>query len=111
MTLTRRKHKPMTDKKPDRVDCRPHLQWVRGFNCCVAKSGGCNGKIQSHHCKTVGSGGGDNYAVPLCATHHTEWHNLGRRTFDRKYNVNLASTAMELWLRSPHGIRWRRENT
>lgn len=113
--LKRRKPPRMTDKTGKDIDCRPHLQWVRGFECCVAKSGGCYGSVQAHHVRKGSQTGmsqtpGDDRAVPLCVRHHDEAHH-GARTFDRKHNINLASMAMELWLRSSHGIRWRREQS
>lgn len=113
MPLKRRKHK--STKERPQIRSRGHLQWIRGHYCAV-ENAECHGKIEAHHVRLTGDGGtslkpGDNCAVPLCGFHHREIHNLGQRSFDRKYKVNLASMALELWLRSKHRLKYEATKT
>lgn len=112
LRLKRRKAPRMTDKKDDRVDCRPHLQWVRGFDCAVMHKDpyGCDGRIRAHHVRAGAGAGmgekpGDDRAVPLCDGHHNMGkgavHN-GARSFERKFDIDLVRLAEQLWRDSPH---------
>ncbi len=71
--------KPMTWKSKN------YLKHVRAYPCIVC---GCI-HTQAHHVKTVGSGGSDTFAVPLCVFCHREIHVIGRDTFQKKYNINI----------------------
>lgn len=48
---------------------------------------------EPHHVPTRGAGGVDKDTVPLCRTHHREWHDIGEQSFDAKYGVNLRAVA------------------
>lgn len=57
--------------------------------CCI-----CGDKAELHHVDAVGSGRSRKEilhagmeALPLCRTHHTEIHTIGRKTFCEKYHV------------------------
>jgi len=58
------------------------LDMVRGSPCIV-----CGSKADPHHVTTRGAGGGDTIdnLMPLCRTHHTEWHKSGPGRMIEKY--------------------------
>lgn len=106
--LPRRRKAPkmkVTERGPLR--CPSHLAWVRGFECCASSHDNCAGKIEAMHvrCGTDGSMGekpSDRYAIPGCATHHREQHQIGEKTFAAKYGLDLLAIANKLWRISPH---------
>ncbi len=94
MKLRRHKH-----KNRKRESNRPHLQWVRGFQCCVPN---CSGRpVIPHHVRSAGNAGmgekDDRYAVPLCNDHHISGHQIGWRTFEAKHGLDLEALAEQLW--------------
>lgn len=109
----RRKRERMGVRTPERVRSDGHIQWVRGHNCLVyAHPKGrqdCEGKVQAHHVRTRGAGGGDEQVVPLCVIHHAQLDSPGwsSKRFEEVYGLNMAKIAAELWLSSPHGVRYR----
>ena len=77
-----------------------YLAYIRARKCCV-----CFGPSDVHHLRTVGAGGSDYTAVPLCRVHHTEWHQMGDKKFLETHGVNLWKEALANlldWLRH-HG--------
>lgn len=40
--------------------------------------------------------------VPLCRRHHREFHQLGRLSFERKYDIDLLEMASAVWEYSPY---------
>lgn len=121
MNLKRKKRPKMGLRVSPVIKCPGHLKWVRGHECmCLGKMehiivgddymvtpDRCVGRIEAHHSTTRGAGGGDETAVPLCAWHHASGHKMGWTTFQQRFGVDLASTAADLWKRSPHGQRYR----
>lgn len=103
---------------PDRVDSPGHCKWVRTkFDCAVAgkvKIGEprhivCSGRIDPHHVKTRGAGGGDDKVVPMCRAHHTQLDSwgIGQETFQAIYGVDLPKMADALWRAdSYHRAKW-----
>jgi hypothetical protein len=84
--------------------CPEHLKWIRGLLCSVPDCTGIT--IQAHHVRTAANSGtsikpGDEWAVPLCASHHNELHDKGRKFFAHKYGVNLEIKAAEMAEQSP----------
>jgi hypothetical protein len=60
-----------------RVKDKKHLSWVRSQGCLI-----CERWSQAHHVmfaepSAMGKKSGDDWAVPLCADHHTELHACG----------------------------------
>lgn len=92
--------------KPKRIKCPKFLEFIRWQPCAVCKrpaSYDC--KNQPHHLHTVGSGGSDFSAVPLCAVCHTRWHNTGSKTFAQRSGVDLHAINKLLV------ARWRKKNS
>lgn len=95
----------MTKLKIDERDHPKHRAWVRKRPCTV-HGADCRGQVHAHHVRNGTDGGmglkpHDRWVVPLCAYHHDELHRNGARSFERAYNVNLASEALALAERSP----------
>ena len=62
-----------------------YLRYIRQQPCVV-----CGHTLtQAHHVKTVGSGGGDNWAIPLCISCHQMIYLVGRDTFFERHNINI----------------------
>jgi len=78
---------PANPKKLRIVD-KKHLARTRTLPCIV-KNSECSGGIVAHHVATVGSGGSDLNAVPMCIWHHAEIHFIGRDSFQEKYGINF----------------------
>jgi hypothetical protein len=90
---------------PGHTSFLQHLAWVRSLPCSVLRPT-CGTVIHAHHVRAGTGGGtgikpGDEWAVPLCAGHHSEGHTGGWRTFEAKYRVDLRRVAMELAVASP----------
>lgn len=73
-----------------------HLSWLRTLPCVVPDCP--NPRIEAHHIRTAANSGvglkpDDRYAVPCCIEHHREYHNRGKRTFERKYSLDLLAEA------------------
>ena len=108
-----------TPKMGTRTDSGPirsqgHLAWVRGHECSATGFNNCGGRMEAHHVRRGADGGtgrkpGDDRCVPLCATHHEEFHRLGHDTFERKYGIDLDAIAKALWKNSPHRLRLERK--
>lgn len=82
--------KPTTHRDPK------YRAFVREEDCAV-----CWRESQHHHLETGGMGtkGDDRIASHLCAIHHREYHNIGLKAFEKKYNINLYRQAFRLFLR------------
>ena len=91
-------------EKPTREIDLDYLGFVRSHPCAVCNVTG----VEAHHLKTRASGGSDYTSVPLCASHHSEWHQLGNREFTDRHGVNLWRTNADL-LRRYIGQRLRRD--
>jgi hypothetical protein len=77
--------------KSEVVDGRKHARRVRSFGCCIP---GCRKTpIHTHHVKSVGAGGQPDDLIPLCVFHHTEGHQIGWKTFERRYCIGLTDQA------------------
>jgi hypothetical protein len=60
----------MANEDPDR------LRWIRSRLCLLAPFGGCGGRTEAHHAGAAGMGqrSHDDTAIPLCSSHHRQWH-------------------------------------
>ena len=52
--------------------------------------------VAAHVVHTRGAGGQDCDIVPLCWRHEREWHDIGKWTFNEKYDVDLQAIAARL---------------
>lgn len=73
------KEKPLRDRK--------YIKYVSGKPCSVC---GASTASDPHHYQPSGNGKmggkiGDDFALPLCNRHHSEYHRIGRESFKRKY--------------------------
>lgn len=108
------------------IRCAGHLKWVRGHSCCldglsinvagVRVPHACEGRIEAHHVREGANGGtglkpDDSTAVPLCSKAHANGHTQGWSTFQGVWRVDLEATATDLWKASPHGVRYRQQQT
>lgn len=88
-----------------------HLAWLRKRPCLLEGRQGhvCSGGMEAHHHNEGEGGTGlktfDYHAVPLCSAGHIEVH-CGKRTFEVKYNLNLADCAAAYAKASPHRFLW-----
>jgi len=111
---SRRKRPKMQAAKPDApIVCPGHTKWVRGHECLIAPKYAaalhqCSGRIEAHHVKTRGAGGGDEQVVPLCSSAHQVLHAVGHETFQRTHRIDLALIAKRLWQASPHRVAYER---
>lgn len=113
--IKRRKRAKMLVRPPERVRSPGHLQFVRGHMCAIAGIHICGVGYHAHHVRVEGDGTtgkkpGDDKAVCLCDVAHEEGHRIGWKSFEARYKVDLTKIAAELWQRSPHGIKYRREH-
>ncbi len=99
MTRLPAKRKPERsgiDRVPQKVWPR-HRRFVRSHVCCVC------GKQPTDfaHVKTVGSGGGDQFGVPLCRGCHSLQHTIGIETFQHRFGIDLLALAAAFVRASP----------
>jgi hypothetical protein len=81
----------MSFPKNKRYESKDFIAYIKTLPCLV-----CGKEATAHHWITVGAGGSDLTAVPLCQNHHTSeegFHVLGRDTFTKRYNIDIQ------WLR------------
>ncbi len=74
--------------KPKREIDKKYLEYIKTLPC-ACKDETCVGEIAPHHTTTKGAGGSDYLTVPLCAKHHTQCHDMGRYSFQRKLGVSF----------------------
>ena len=105
----RRKRNPKTGghRFPKNVD-EEYREYIRGLPCEADEVGfpwwarhdgsvDCDGPIHPAHVKSRGAGGPDiGNIVPLCARHHHQQHNVGIKTFQAIYTLDLAWIARRL---------------
>ena len=86
---------PKIVKDTQRPTSRAHLNWVKMHRCSVEDCA-TGTRIDPHHVKTRGAGGGDHWAIPMCRQHHDEIAkvNGGPWTFQRKYGIDMYALAV-----------------
>jgi len=126
MIPKRRKRPKMGLREEARIRCLGHLKWLRGFVCaigpvhCVVPRRlekpwlECGGKVQAAHVRTgtdgaMGEKPSDCWAIPLCAVHHREQHDIGEPAFEKRYGFDMKAVARELWKVSPHRFKCERK--
>lgn len=82
------------------VRSRRYLTHVRERRCCCSSFSRCDGQLHAHHHGRRGGGGvgiktTDLHTVPLCQSHHDEFHRTGRvHPFDKAETELLFAQAM-----------------
>lgn len=67
------------------------VTWIKSLSCSVQ---GCRSRrIEAPHVSSRGAGGTYEDVVPLCSRHHRESHDVGIRTFERRYGLDLVQLA------------------
>jgi hypothetical protein len=111
MIPKRKKKLRMGLRESSKITCPSHCRWVRGFEYCVAGKRGvgplgtgigtheCEGRMEAHHVRSRGAGGGDEQVVPLCALAHKNLHD------GCCFDVDLPAVAADLWKASPHRLK------
>lgn len=74
-----------------------YKQYICEQPCLVSM--GCEGMIEPHHVRSRGAGGKDEgNLVPLCTKHHVFGiHIIGKKTFEKMFDLDLDKEAKELW--------------
>lgn len=70
-----------------------HADAIRQLPCSVC---GKRGPSDPHHVRSRGAGGKADVLVPLCRRDHDLLHQIGRVSFEKRYNVDLEATARRL---------------
>jgi hypothetical protein len=91
--------KPMLSRNNARLKKRRAAQFgkqaeaCRALPCCI-----CDRRAPSdpHHVRSRGAGGGDEWCLPFCRTHHIQIHAYGRKSFEARNDVDLITMATEL---------------
>jgi hypothetical protein len=107
--------------------CEPFLQWLRGRPCFISlqdSSHKCWGKVRAchfdpwgksaethHQGKGMGTKVADQAAMPMCDGAHSEQHNIGWQTFQRKYQFDGRDVVTAYWTEwldgTPMGAKWK----
>lgn len=81
--------------KNKRETDKAYLAYIREQPCLVWN---CPNKSATHHDPSVGAGGSDYTALPLCSrVHHVPGvHAMGKDTFQKRYNINFDKERIRL---------------
>ncbi len=79
------------------------LQKLRDMGCCV-----CGQDAVAHHMKAIGMGRNRKrlelaehwMTVPLCTTHHNDYHQYGHTIFKSKHGVDLWKVLAQMLAKS-----------
>lgn len=117
--IPKRRTRPrmMAPKEDAPISCPGHCKWVRlTFECAAlgrvvigplgtyAGNHECQGKMEAHHVKTRGAGGGDEQVIPFCSLAHKNHHD--GCTF---VGLDQATMGADLWKQSPHRLTYERK--
>lgn len=75
--------------KPETYRSEKYLSFVRNLPCCICDRPGPNEAHHAGQVRGVAIKADDLTVVSLCSTHHREFHDKGRITFEEKHHVNL----------------------
>ena len=71
-----------------------YISWIKANPCII-----CGYPFSDpHHSSTGGKGtkASDYTCLPLCHKHHQEIHQIGKQTFQAKYNINFKEVCKRL---------------
>jgi|HubBroStandDraft_5_1064220.scaffolds.fasta_scaffold11950_11 hypothetical protein len=86
----------VTRFKAERIGGLKHRARLAALPCCIPECGWFG--VDLHH-ERRGTGGGTSLKpgpealIPICRAHHTEGHQIGWATFEKKYGVDLKLIA------------------
>jgi len=86
-------------RRDTKITADKYLQFVRSKPCVACH----HQNVHAHHLVAVGqreSKRNDFLALPMCRTHHTEYHTVGPVIFAARYQVDLWKEC--LWLLIEH---------
>lgn len=88
MTILLKPRKSIKDEK--------YKAWIRRLPCLL-----CGGESEPHHIPQEGHGvmarkTDDLRAIPLCHSHHMQYHRYGRESFQNYYNLDYEYVIQEL---------------
>ena len=77
--------------KPKRGHNKEYLKFVRSLPCTICQAQWLS---EPHHIAKDGHGGMgtkclDERTIPLCFTHHRQAHDMGKKTFREKYDLDI----------------------
>ena len=78
--------------KPKRIVDEDYLEFIKRRSCIIC---GKAPPSDAHHVRTRGAGGSDYEATSLCRQHHSEVHAIGRKTFQKKYNIDFRDVIIK----------------
>jgi len=86
---TCRKAEAMELEEYERTEDEEYREWIRSQPCIVRDRTGED--VDPHHAIEGGQGSkaSDYTCLPLCHDLHEELHDIGRRTFEEKHNVDI----------------------
>ena len=88
--------------KPRRIRDKDHLKFVAAQTCLICGRAPC----QAHHVtyaqpNALGRKASDEWAVPLCATHHRSLHDNGNeRAWWKEFNIDPIKESEKLWIQT-----------
>lgn len=89
------------DGGPKRV-WQKHRRFVRKHECVVSLTtfGECEGPVEFAHYRTAANSGTslkphDWFGVSMCHKHHAEQHQIGQRSFEKKYGIDFTNLSAE----------------
>jgi len=84
----------MNLQKPKRYESEDYLAFIRQQTCVVSGKRPCD----PHHTRAGGLSTkcSDHLTVPLYREFHGECHQIGRKTFQAKYNIDFTECQLEL---------------
>ncbi len=73
------KKRRATPRRSARVRDAAYMDWIRQQPCALGRRYRHKGTVHAHHAGPRGFGqkASDDTTIPLCAHHHTAWHDLG----------------------------------
>ena len=78
-----------SNQKQKRLVDKTYLNYIR-HQPCLINNLDCIGDVVYHHTISVGAGGGDYFAVPLCCYHHIPGvHSMGAETFQNVCEIDF----------------------
>lgn len=108
---------PKPAPKPVILVCEEAREWIRRQPCLLAKRRPCEcGKYVSIetrrtpteccHVLNKRDNGDFENLVPMCGKHHRYQHDHGKKSFNRKFGVDLTALAVHYWDRFVTETRW-----